>query len=87
MKYQNILKSVEFGSSLNKSNLICILNKWAVFHICIRNTWQIMCDFFIGKVGSEDDVGCLRMHLISLGRWAEKWQINKVQWGEMQVNE
>jgi len=29
----------------------------------------------IGRVGSEDDVGSLRMDLISLGRRAEKWQI------------
>jgi len=29
----------------------------------------------IGRVGSKDDVGRLRMDLISLGRLAEKWQI------------
>jgi len=29
----------------------------------------------IGRVGSEDDVVRLRMNLISLGRWVEKWQM------------
>jgi len=32
----------------------------------------------IGRLGSEDDVGRMRMdlnHLVSLGRWAERWQM------------
>jgi len=29
----------------------------------------------IGRVDSEDDVGRLRMDLISLAGWAEKWQM------------
>jgi len=65
------LKWLPQGSVLSPTLLTFTLMTWTmILRLKFADDAKL-----IGRVDSKDDVGRLKMDLISLGGWAEKWQM------------